>query len=221
MILNMLTTLVSMICALSMSAVTSVTPVVSAASAADTVDVYVIDRVRTEKFDGSQLKGKTVLDYSITRKDGVRFHTITTMQGSVLDALKNLEGKGVAFSHPVILVDGVVQENSDILREIDPKDLQSITVIATPGSEDAKKYGEAGYKGGVLSVVTKSGAKVKGISSTRVIYVVNGKVVTEKELNAIKPDNIKEMRVIKNPDSPEARKYNSGSGASVIIVTTK
>jgi len=221
MILNMLTTLVSMICALSMSAVTSVTPVVSAASAADTVDVYVIDRVRTEKFDGSQLKGKTVLDYSITRKDGVRFHTITTMQGSVLDALKNLEGKGVTFSHPVILVDGVVQENSDILREIDPKDLQSITVIATPGSEDAKKYGEAGYKGGVLSVVTKSGAKVKGISSTRVIYVVNGKVVTEKELNAIKPDNIKEMRVIKNPDSPEARKYNSGSGASVIIVTTK
>lgn len=217
----MLTTLVSMICALSMSAVTSVTPVVSAASAADTVDVYVIDRVRTEKFDGSQLKGKTVLDYSITRKDGVRFHTITTMQGSVLDALKNLEGKGVTFSHPVILVDGVVQENSDILREIDPKDLQSITVIATPGSEDAKKYGEAGYKGGVLSVVTKSGAKVKGISSTRVIYVVNGKVVTEKELNAIKPDNIKEMRVIKNPDSPEARKYNSGSGASVIIVTTK
>ena len=217
----MLTTLISMICALSMSAVTSVTPVVSAASAADTVDVYVIDRVRTEKFDGSQLKGKTVLDYSITRKDGVRFHTITTMQGSVLDALKNLEGKGVTFSHPVILVDGVVQENSDILREIDPKDLQSITVIATPGSEDAKKYGEAGYKGGVLSVVTKSGAKVKGISSTRVIYVVNGKVVTEKELNAIKPDNIKEMRVIKNPDSPEARKYNSGSGASVIIVTTK
>ena len=204
-----------------MSAETSVSPVVSADSAADTVDVYVIDRVRTEKFDGSQLKGKTVLDYSISRKDGVRFHTITTMQGTVLDALKNLEGKGVAFSHPVILVDGVVQENSDILSEIDPKDLQSITVIATPGSEDAKKYGDAGYKGGVLNVVTKSGAKVKGISSTRVIYVVNGKVVTEKELNAIKPDNIKEMRVIKNPDSPEARKYNSGSGASVIIVTTK
>ena len=208
----MLTALVSMICALNMSA---------SAPVADTVDVYLIDRVRIEKFNGSQLKGKTILDYCITRKDGVRFHTITTMQGSVLDALENLEGKGLVLNHPVMLVDGVVQENSDILREIDPKDLQSITVIATPGSEDAKKYGEAGYKGGVLSVVTKSGAKVKGISSTRVIYVVNGKVVTEKELNAIKPDNIKEMKVIKNPDSPEARKYNSGSGASVIIVTTK
>lgn len=217
----MLTTLVSMICALSMSAVTSLTPVVSAASAADTVDVYVIDRVRIEKFDGSQLKGKTVLDYSITRKDGVRFHTITTMQGTVLDALKNLEGKGVAFSHPVILVDGVVQENSDILREIDPKNLQSITVIATPGTEEAKKYGEAGYKGGVLSVVTKSGVKVRGTSSPQMIYVINGKVASLSELNSVKPDNIKEMRVIKNPDSPEARKYNSGSGASVIIVTTK
>ena len=217
----MLTTLISMICALSMSAVTSVTPVVSAASAADTVDVYVIDRVRIEKFDGSQLKGKTVLDYSITRKDGVRLHTITTMQGSVLDALKNLEGKGVAFSHPVILVDGVVQENSDILREIDPKNLQSITVIATPGTEEAKKYGEAGYKGGVLSVVTKSETKVRGTSSPQMIYVINGKVASLSELNSVKPDNIKEMRVIKNPDSPEARKYNSGSGASVIIVTTK
>lgn len=211
----MLTTLVSVICALNMSAVA---PVVSAA---DTVDVYVIDRVRTEKFDGSQLKGKTVLDYNISRKDGVRFHTITTMQGSVLDNLKDLEGKGAVINHPVMLVDGVVQENSDILWEIDPKDLQSITVIATPGSEEAKKYGDAGYKGGVVSVVTKSGAKVKGISSTHVVYVVNGKVVTEKELNAIKPDNIKEMKVIKNPDSPEARKYNSGSNASVIIVTTK
>ena len=217
----MLTTLISMICALSMSAVTSVTPVVSAASAADTVDVYVIDRVRIEKFDGSQLKGKTVLDYSITRKDGVRLHTITTMQGSVLDALKNLEGKGVTFSHPVILVNGVVQENSDILREIDPKDLQSITVIATPGTEEAKKYGEAGYKGGVLSVVTKSETKVRGTSSPQMIYVINGKVASLSELNSVKPDNIKEMRVIKNPDSPEARKYNSGSAASVIIVTTK
>lgn len=208
----MLTTLVSVICALNMGVGSPV---------ADTVDVYVIDRVRTEKFDGSQLKGKTVLDYSISRKDGVRFHTITTMQGSVLDNLKDLEGKEAVINHPVMLVDGVVQENSDILCEIDPKDLQSITVIATPGSEEAKKYGDAGYKGGVVSVVTKSGAKVKGISSTHVVYVVNGKVVTEKELNAIKPDNIKEMRVIKNPDSPEARKYNSGSGASVIIVTTK
>ena len=211
----MLTTLVSVICALNMSAVASVV------SAADTVDVYVIDRVRTEKFDGSQLKGKTVLDYSISRKDGVRLHTITTMQGTVLDALENLEGKGVAFSHPVVLVDGVVQENSDILREIDPKDLQSINVIATPGTEEAKKYGEAGYKGGVLSVVTKSRAKVRGNASAPMIYVINGKVASLSELNAIKPDNIKEMRVIKNPDSPEARKYNSGSGASVIIVTTK
>ena len=211
----MLTTLVSVICALNMSAAA---PVVSAA---DTVDVYVIDRAMIEKFDGSQLKGKTVLDYNISRKDGVRLHTITTMQGTVLDALENLEGKGVAFSHPVVLVDGVVQENSDILREIDPKDLQSIKVIATPGTEEAKKYGEAGYKGGVLSVVTKSRAKVRGNASALMIYVINGKVASLSELNAIKPDNIKEMKVIKNPDSPEARKYNSGSSASVIIVTTK
>ena len=211
----MLTTLVSVICALNMSAAA---PVVSAA---DTVDVYVIDRAMIEKFDGSQLKGKTVLDYNISRKDGVRLHTITTMQGTVLDALENLEGKGVAFSHPVVLVDGVVQENSDILREIDPKDLQSINVIATPGTEEAKKYGEAGYKGGVLSVVTKSRAKVRGNASALMIYVINGKVASLSELNAIKPDNIKEMKVIKNPDSPEARKYNSGSSASVIIVTTK
>ena len=215
MFLNMLTTLVSVICALNMSAAA---PVVSAA---DTVDVYVIDRAMIEKFDGSQLKGKTVLDYNISRKDGVRLHTITTMQGTVLDALENLEGKGVAFSHPVVLVDGVVQENSDILREIDPKDLQSINVIATPGTEEAKKYGEAGYKGGVLSVVTKSRAKVRGNASALMIYVINGKVASLSELNAIKPDNIKEMKVIKNPDSPEARKYNSGSSASVIIVTTK
>ncbi len=208
----MLTTLISMICALNMSVGTPV---------ADTVDVYVIDRVRIENFDGSQLKDKTVLDYVISRKDGVRFHTITTMQGIVLDNLKDLEGKGIAFNHPVVLVDGVVQENSDILREIDPKGLQSITVIAKPGTEEAKKYGEAGYKGGVLSVVTKSGTKVRGIASKQMIYVINGKVASLNELNAIKPDNIKEMRVIKNPDSPEARKYNSGSGASVIIVTTK
>ena len=134
----MLTTLVSMICALNMSVGTPV---------ADTVDVYVIDKIRVENFDGSQLKDKTILSYTISLSEGIRIHNITTLQGSKKTA-----------------------------------------------ASDAKK---------------------------KMIYVVNGKVVTEKELNVIKPDNIKEMRVIKNPDSPEARKYNSGSGASVIIVTTK
>lgn len=134
----MLTTLVSMICALNMSMGTPV---------ADTVDVYVIDKIRVENFDGSQLKDKTILSYTISLSEGIRTHNITTLQGSKKTA-----------------------------------------------ATDAKK---------------------------KMIYVVNGKVVTEKELNVIKPDNIKEMRVIKNPDSPEARKYNSGSAASVIIVTTK
>ena len=137
----MLTTLVSMICALNMSAVA---PVVSAA---DTVDIYVIDKEKIEKFDGSQLKDKTILSYTITLSEGIRTHNITTLQGS----------KKPAVSYP----------------------------------------------------------------KRKVIYVVNGKEVTEKELIAVKPDNIKEMKVIKNPDSPEARKYNSGLGASVIIVTTK
>jgi len=113
----------------------------------DTVDVYVIDKIRVENFDGSQLKDKTILSYTISLSEGIRTHNITTLQGSKKTA-----------------------------------------------ATDAKK---------------------------KMIYVVNGKVVTEKELNVIKPDNIKEMRVIKNPDSPEARKYNSGSAASVIIVTTK
>ena len=152
----MLTALFSMICALNMSAATpvvsvaleaSVDPIVSVTPTADTVDVYVIDKVKIEKFDGSQLKGKTVLDYAITLHDGVRTHTITTSQGS--------EKPTSATSKP------------------------------------------------------------------KMIYVVNGKVVSLNEMNAIKPDNIKEMRVIKNPDSPEARKYNSGSGLPVIIVTTK
>ena len=127
-----------MICALNMSVGTP---------AVDTVDVYVIDKVMIENFDGSQLKGKTVLNYTITLCEGIRTHNITTLQGS----------------------------------------------------KDA----------------TSTAPKPK------MIYVVNGKVVSQKELNVIKPDNIKEMKVIKNPDSPEARKYNSGSSSSVIIVTTK
>ena len=127
-----------MICALNMSVGTL---------GADTVDVYVIDKVMIENFDGSQLKGKTVLNYTITLCDGIRTHNITTHQ--------------------------------------------------------------------------RSEKSTSTASKPKMIYVVNGKVVSQNELNAIKPDNIKEMRVIKNPDSPEARKYNSGSGASVIIVTTK
>ena len=127
-----------MICALNMSVRIPVT---------DTVDVYVIDKIRVENFDGSQLKDKTILNYTITLNEGIRTHNITTLQGN-----------------------------------------------KKPAVSDHKR---------------------------KVIYVVNGKVVTEKELIAIKPDNIKEMKVIKNPDSPEARKYNSGSSASVIIVTTK
>ena len=70
--------ILSTICALALNAAPVPAP-------ADTLDLYLIDNVRIENFNGSQLAGKTVNSYVIRRENvggtPIRVHVITTNAG--------------------------------------------------------------------------------------------------------------------------------------------
>ncbi len=118
----------SAVCALALNA--SVAP-------ADTVDRYVINGAKVEKFDGSQLVGKTVSDYRVLTATGqangevVRVHMIST------DG-QELKNATVLHTTTVYVIDGK-KSDKESLNKINPASIASITVYK-PGSKEAVKF---------------------------------------------------------------------------------
>lgn len=106
---------------------------------ADTLDRYVINGVKVEKFNGTQLIGKTVSDYRIIVADGkkgtpaiaskdkvFRIHLICTDGNKVKDAgqANNDAGKNGAT---VYIIDGK-KCSKEALNNIRPESIASMTV---------------------------------------------------------------------------------------------
>ncbi|MBR4817804.1 MAG: hypothetical protein IKZ72_04110 [Bacteroidales bacterium] len=109
--------ILSTVCALALNAA-------ALPASTDTTDIYLIDYARVENFDGSQLAGKRVISYKITREDlaGVpaRVHLITT------DANKDGTNPVVIMGSPdlsnvtVVSIDQAEQRPSITIRPTDP-----------------------------------------------------------------------------------------------------
>lgn len=149
--------ILSTICALALNAA-------PAPAQADTSDLYLIDNVRVENFNGSQLAGKTVNSYVIRRENvgGIptRIHFITTNAGnSQMPAVvlmdsdfsnatvvsigdKEQPAIRVRTTDPsmsendiIYIVDGKLR-NAEEFKKLDPKNIKSIEVMK--GSSAAK-----------------------------------------------------------------------------------
>ena len=142
--------ILSTICAVALNAAPMTAP-------ADTNDIYLIDNVRIESFNGSQLAGKTVNSYVIRRENvggtPVRVHFITTNAGNaqtpavvLMDPDFNnatvvsvgdndqpairvrTTNPSVSENVIIYIVDGK-QLGSEDFKKLDPKNIKSIEVM--------------------------------------------------------------------------------------------
>lgn len=142
----------------------------------DTVDRYVINGEMVRDFNGSQLKGKTVIDYTIACRDlktnVERMHVIRT-SGSGKEEAPVTPGE----KKPVIIVDGkVVSEN--VMTDMKANDIASVVVYKSDKGKPVT-YNGAGDANGVIVVNTKGS---KDARSEVEIYV-DGKKVDKDDLN--------------------------------------
>lgn len=129
---------------------------------ADTLDRYIINNQKVERFDGSQLIGKTISDYKIViakgNSDGeaIRLHVIRTdgRKAKVIEVKSSTDGEGVSVGNgeTVVTIDGK-KCDKEALTKIKPESIASMTVYK-PGCKEAVEL--SGRKDvTVIKVVTK------------------------------------------------------------------
>ena len=141
--------------------------------------VYVIDGKQVENFDGTQLVGKTIIDYTIDTKSNI--HSIIT---------------------------------SDLTGG---KEVRSVKVLSTKKVMETDKTVEPEVTTDVIRA-----------EAEEIIYVVDGKIVTNSEVQALSSSQIESMTVIKNKENPvfqkfadEYKKTHKCDPKCVIVIATK
>lgn len=167
----------------------------------DTIDKYVIDKQVIERFDGTQLEGKTISKYIVAYKNvgnviEKNHIIITEEQGTTFNGkpVKIMKYEGL------IIIDGKEATINDLSR-LKADEIAKMENYKT-GSKVAESYGEKGKKG-VIMITTKAN-KASGM-----IYMIDGKRVEKSEVDKLSRDRIASMKIDKK------------EGASVIEITTK
>ena len=129
------------------------------AEPSDTLVQYFINGQRVEKFDGSQLVGKTIEAYTIDEfispytNSPVRVHSIVTEDAHLPKPSSAIQfRKAEAQPDPVFVIDGK-QVTKKEFEALMPAKIKSMTVIKNGSLEEVKKY--EGWENGVILVVTK------------------------------------------------------------------
>ena len=167
----------------------------------DTIDKYVIDKQTIERFNGTQLEGKTISKYIIAYKDAgnvvEKMHFILTGNESV--SFSNTPIKQSKYEG-LVIVDGK-EMSLDEFSKMNAKDIAGMKVYKA-GSKVAESYGEPG-KNGVLWITTKAN------KTSENIYFIDGRRVEKDEVDKLSPNKIASMTVKKE------------EGNSVIQIVTK
>lgn len=174
----------------------------------DTVDMYVIDDVVISDFDGSQLVGKNVSSYQVSRSKvkPVRVHVIVTKSPLSSDNQKLHSYNGYIKS---LNLDGEAAEKktaasgsgsipADVSVDLSGMKVSSVDVIAVKDFEVKDKD--------VRMVVTKQ---------SNIAYIIGDKIATKEELYKLDPSKISSMDVIKRKDI--IAKYIKDDSIDVLI----
>ena len=169
----------------------------------DTIDKYVIDKQVIERFNGTQLEGKTISKYIIAYKDAgnvvEKTHVIQTSDNAVPATVGIMNGTSY---EGLVIVDGKEVTSKELNNIVRANEVVSVN-MHKPGSKVAQSYGEKGEKG-VMVIETKAGKAKNGI-----VYMVNGQKMEKKEFNKIPSNKIASISVDKK------------DGISIIKITTK
>ena len=124
----------------------------------DTLVQYFINGQRIEKFDGSQLVGKTIEAYTIDdiispyTHGPVRIHSIVTEDANLPEPSQQIRIRTTQQVDPAFVIDGK-QVTKKEFEALNPVKIESMTVVKNGVQEEVKKY--AGWENGVILVVTK------------------------------------------------------------------
>lgn len=134
------------------------------------------------------------------------------------------------YINALIIVDGVKQTKGSFnLNSIDPNTIASIDVLKDIAATSI--YGDEG-KDGVIIIKTKKKAPTTTITGTitdgstikttaaEPLYIVDGKIKTKEEINAIQPASIESVNVLK-AETAIAEYGEKGKNGVVIIVLKK
>lgn len=128
-------------------------------AAPDTLVQYFVNGQRVEKFDGSQLVGKTIEAYTIDdiispyTNSPVRVHSIVTEDANLPKPSSTIQiRKASGQPDPVFVVDGK-QITKKEFETLNPAQIKSMTVIKNGSLEEVKKYD--GWENGVILIETK------------------------------------------------------------------
>ena len=160
--------------------------------------LYVIDNVTVENFDGSQLKGKTIQDYKISRSGSgskaVTVHSITT--GPALSW--NTAGVKISKEEYERIQESIRQSRKEL--ELSREELEKT-------KEEFKKKRQS---------LLDSLYAVRPSSTT--VYIIDGKrVENTSALQGQDPKNIKSITVL----SSEAARKTYGADRAIVIETKK
>lgn len=195
--------ILSTVCALALNAA-------SLSAQADTADIYLIDYVKVENFNGSQLARKVIYSYTIKREtvNGVptRLHFINT--GVMKD------GKIVydPSSQPAVL--------------LYDEDFNNGTAV----SVGKPNTSSVDFSGGLqVSSLTPRTAEAEP-SAVNAIYIVDETVVSEEEFKNLDPRNISSISIAKGASSIGVLRDLKGQGKydgeiegvnTVVVITKK
>ena len=167
----------------------------------DTIDKYVIDKQIIERFDGTQLEGKTISKYIIAYKNVGNMveknHIIITEKHGI-----TLNGKPVKIMkyEGLIIIDGK-EATTNELSQLKAEEIAKMENYKA-GSKVAESYGEKAEKG-VLWITTKNN------KTSENIYFIDGRRAEKDEVDKLSPNKITSVKV------------NKKEGNSVIEVITK
>ena len=167
----------------------------------DTIDKYVIDKQIIERFDGTQLEGKTISKYIIAYKNVGNMveknHIIITEKHGI-----TLNGKPVKIMkyEGLIIIDGK-EATTNELSQLKAEEIAKMENYKA-GSKVAESYGEKAEKG-VLWITTKNN------KTSENIYFIDGRRAEKDEVDKLSPNKIASIKV------------NKKEGNSVIEVITK
>ena len=166
----------------------------------DTVDVFVIDGKKMEHFDGNLLKNKFIFDYSMSCQDKgkhvERIHEINTNSRHYADSVryrfelvtKQLREMNDSLKGQMIYY----WNNSDCIDKIKnffPSDISSIRI------DTASVYIQEGELKKIK--VIDMTMKPEKSDNDPVIYIIDGKKSTEKDLHNLDPTTIKSINIDK------------------------
>ena len=167
----------------------------------DTIDKYVIDKQIIERFDGTQLEGKTISKYIIAYKNVGNMveknHIIITEKHGI-----TLNGKPVKIMkyEGLIIIDGK-EATTNELSQLKAEEIAKMENYKA-GSKVAESYGEKAEKG-VLWITSKNN------KTSENIYFIDGRRAEKDEVDKLSPNKIASVEV------------NKKEGNSVIEVITK